>query len=448
MILHNFHFSNFDAFGYQAEETVHSVHLDRKQRLWIGSEKGLHLFDGTRVTTFEGKEDSPEDIPHYFAKAITETPQGDIWIGTWGGGITRFNEVSRSFFKPDLTKAGQSHTGFDQKVWSLESDEKGRIWIGSFTTGLFRYSPDADQIINAYAAAPGEVQQYNRIQAIHADKKGRIWFAPSGKPVRVIDADTLELEFEIKPPPELDTHPRLRTVDDIAPVPGSNHVMIAYDRGLVRIVSSEGDVVHEFKLDRMPPESSIMEALPLSDSAALIGSGSQLWYLNLESGDHFAIPNGEWKGAIPKTIIWDMDLSDTGDILIAGTTGVWIQPYSSRQFWTIFQGGEEPSKLHEARAISRIRDSLYVNNGSDIFEIPNFPKGLDRPKKLESFRRVSDPDTRALSLIGKEGWGFWGASDEESFYLDHNYKLQPITPSLRATHTMLLDEEFRPFSGR
>lgn len=442
MVLHNFLFQKFDAFGYQAPETIHDAHTDQRGRLWIAGETGLQLFDGNGVTNFEGRAGNIGDIPHFFVKRVAEGNDGTIWIGTWGGGVARFDEQTRKFvplaFPGDATDTPLSK--LDEKIWSLEVDKKGRLWIGTFTKGLFRYSPETRQLEQVFHAEGNAPTQQNRIESIFADSQGRIWFAPMGHAVRVIDAETLTTEFEVPTPSVLTSHPRLRTVYDLERIPGSDNILVAYNNRYIQIVTPGGQVLHDLALEKVPADRSIMEALPLDDERLLLGTDSDLWFVDLVNKEHFAIPAGNWPGAIPKTIVWDLSLSEGGDILVAGTTGVWIQPASARQFWTITQVAPSNSSLHEARALSYSNGSMFVNNGATLYKVPSFPLTLDKPRQLEASALASKSTYRPLALVGSEQTGFWVANDAEIFHVTSSGQWAKVEDGVRGAHIIKPDE--------
>ena len=54
--------------------------------MWVGAELGLHRFQKGQWRTWT----RADGLPHNDVRAIRETRDGALWIGTFGGGVCRF----------------------------------------------------------------------------------------------------------------------------------------------------------------------------------------------------------------------------------------------------------------------------------------------------------------------------------------------------------------------
>ena len=50
--------------------------------MWIGTRDGLNRFDGYHFKVFRFEMNNPESLSGDFVHALTETPDGTIWVGT------------------------------------------------------------------------------------------------------------------------------------------------------------------------------------------------------------------------------------------------------------------------------------------------------------------------------------------------------------------------------
>jgi ligand-binding sensor domain-containing protein len=57
--------------------------------VWLGTEEGLARFDGDRFTVFD-KRNTP-GLRNDFIFSLLVDHKGDLWIGTRGGGLTRYS---------------------------------------------------------------------------------------------------------------------------------------------------------------------------------------------------------------------------------------------------------------------------------------------------------------------------------------------------------------------
>ncbi|MBC8282477.1 MAG: hypothetical protein H8E32_01585 [Nitrospinae bacterium] len=102
-----------------------SMHLDRKNRLWIGTwGGGLSLLD-TKTFTFRNFT-TQDGLPGNFILALEEDRSGGLWIGT-NNGLSLFNGKTFQNFS--------RINGLESKfIFSLESAQDHSLWIGGHKT--------------------------------------------------------------------------------------------------------------------------------------------------------------------------------------------------------------------------------------------------------------------------------------------------------------------------
>lgn len=134
--------------------------------LWIGGEKSLKTLNlATNVV-----KDFSSVIGENYVLSMTGDKEGNIWIGTWGIGVFKYNKASgkkEEFLSSDLGGT----------VLSLCLDNNGKLWIGSYGDGLFVMDTRTKEIKN-YTEADG--LSSDKITAIYNDSKGNIWLGTDG----------------------------------------------------------------------------------------------------------------------------------------------------------------------------------------------------------------------------------------------------------------------------
>ena len=76
---------------------ISCIEQDEKGFVWIGTQDGLHRYDGYNFEVFRA---SAKDIPALggnWIRSITIDTRNDYWIGTYGGGLIKFSPENRSF---------------------------------------------------------------------------------------------------------------------------------------------------------------------------------------------------------------------------------------------------------------------------------------------------------------------------------------------------------------
>ena len=123
-----------------------------------------------------------------FVRRIFEDKDGNLWLGTNGDGLIRYDGESFLFFNES--------TGFDAyAVRGIVSDNSGLIWIGT-ESGMFSY--DGRQF-KKYTVDNG--LKHDDIWAVRLDSKGTLWVgsylgASYLKDDRFVDFDLPEGEYD------------------------------------------------------------------------------------------------------------------------------------------------------------------------------------------------------------------------------------------------------------
>ena len=115
---------NIQTTDYKPNYIV-SMHLDKKNRLWIGTwGGGLSLLD-TKNFTFRNFT-TQEGLPGNFILALEEGLAGELWIGT-NNGLSKFDGKTFQNFS--------RINGLESKfIFSLESTKSHSLWIGGHKT--------------------------------------------------------------------------------------------------------------------------------------------------------------------------------------------------------------------------------------------------------------------------------------------------------------------------
>ncbi|MCH8523031.1 MAG: hypothetical protein LAT52_00615 [Balneolales bacterium] len=132
-----------------SDNRIQIIHTDSKGRLWIGTENGLNLFDidSGKFTRVLFDKDALGGTFNYSTQsaAFLESEDDIFWIGTWNG-LIRFDLKTGSYetisIDSPVGKAIESN-----HVLSLHKCRDNFIWIGTFGGGLSRLDPQDGSII-------------------------------------------------------------------------------------------------------------------------------------------------------------------------------------------------------------------------------------------------------------------------------------------------------------
>ncbi len=151
------------------QAAVLAIFQSTEDRLWLGTQAGLFLFDGLRFQHCRVVEGIP--LENVWIQDIQESSDGAIWIATYGQGLIRYqNEIARQV-APD---SGLQHAN----IFKLLIDKPGNIWIAT-DVGLFYYDHTALTRIDPVSSALLEVR------ALCETPDGKIWVGGQGNQLYV-----------------------------------------------------------------------------------------------------------------------------------------------------------------------------------------------------------------------------------------------------------------------
>lgn len=84
------------------QPTVSAIHRDRDGILWIGTQQGLHRYDGVNLTVFNSDSGNNNRIPDSQIRDIAEDADGNLLIATSSGALLKWNRKTTTF-EPVIT---------------------------------------------------------------------------------------------------------------------------------------------------------------------------------------------------------------------------------------------------------------------------------------------------------------------------------------------------------
>ena len=164
--------------GFVSSE-IYSIIQDNQGLLWFGTgENGIMRYDGRKVTLFEFDSSNPNGLSHNDAGNLMLDRNGQIWIGTWGGGANLY-QPKTGRFQHFINEPLRSDSLASNRIQSLFHDQDGSIWLGSYDNGLSRYLGN-NSFERIQKTDEGEASlSHNRIWDIEDNDGDSLWLATS-----------------------------------------------------------------------------------------------------------------------------------------------------------------------------------------------------------------------------------------------------------------------------
>ncbi|MBI9055369.1 MAG: SpoIIE family protein phosphatase [Bacteroidales bacterium] len=160
-------FEGFAPKGLSRYFQITDMHEDKKGDIWFGTFHGglfRYMKDKDEFKIYDAKRDGLADN---WISTIAEDSQGNIWVGTWGGGISKFSESGIKTFN-------NSNGLADLKIWKIKEDVEGNILIGTNEHGLSVFKGEK---FESFSKKDGLIDQ--NIWSVVQDKGGKYWFGTS-----------------------------------------------------------------------------------------------------------------------------------------------------------------------------------------------------------------------------------------------------------------------------
>lgn len=214
-------------FSFFSDQTITVLYVDStdgRHELWVGTwRNGLYKINLEYLKTNEADVASAA-VSHYqhepanqFSlsdnriRAICRDQQGTLWIGTFGGGLNRYDDTTTRFQSLQHNPADSNSLSADH-ILALHADKAGVLWIGTLGGGLDKLIPmqnkpklfARDNHLNNIAGISGALRfvhyrhvasapnslSADDVTAILEDRYGTLWLGTFGGGLNQLDRNT------------------------------------------------------------------------------------------------------------------------------------------------------------------------------------------------------------------------------------------------------------------
>lgn len=169
--------------GFKATE-IHALVEDKNGILWIGTELGLYSYNPAngKINLFRQKGTQINVSAKNDIRAIALTPDGTIWLGTYGAGLYMF-DMKQGAFVPNVFNSFDWISISSDYINTLFYNKKGQLLVGA--NGLKLIDLKSKRITNYLAKTPYD--ESTIVRSIWEDKKGNLWIGTDGIGVLYIE---------------------------------------------------------------------------------------------------------------------------------------------------------------------------------------------------------------------------------------------------------------------
>ena len=227
------------------EGSVTAAYVEDRDTLWIGTDRGLNRVD--RRTDQVTRYDEP--VFRRGVRAIAKDRRGNLWFGTRGNGLVRFDPRSGRY-RIYAHVASDPRTLSYDNIGALWIDRGGTLWVAT-DFGLNRFDPATEEF-RRYSPQPKSLTQY---RSIAEEPGGVLWLATSSHGLHRFDPGTgtfTTFEHRLRDPHSLG-HNRVNSVH----VDGSGAVWAATFRGLAKFNPRDGTFTSYDSRSGLPTDTAL-----------------------------------------------------------------------------------------------------------------------------------------------------------------------------------------------
>ena len=390
-----------DTPGALPDKVVRSLLTDGSGNLWVGTYAGLCRYEPELDTfaVYPVDPDNPDALPSPYTMTMINDKRDSryIWVGTWGGGITRLDKE---------TGKGTTYKLPADQVYQLLMDSHGRIWIGTWGGGLIIFDPESGKTLHITDSSPGHGDGlvHNVVYSLFEDASGIVWVGTNGGGINKYVEWKNQYEFLIHNESDSGSLPAGKVESIWQDDDGTLWVGV-YSGGLHRYNEDTGGFRHyRYSADNPSTLSNDIVNVIYRDSRGTLwvgtNDGLNIYQPETESFQRI-YPDGT-DNTPPEGIVFSILEDSEGDIWFgSNSSGVAVLDRNTGRYRVYSYDADNPGSLSDNLVRSMLEDSsgrlwLGTNRGLNRFdrETDSFTRYLHDYRDLSS---LSDNNIRALA---------------------------------------------------
>lgn len=171
-----------------------NLKIDFQGNLWVGSWGGgaIKIDSETRLyTQYQHRTESRNTISASRVQTIFEDDNNELWFGTFNGGVSKYNRASEDFLRLPLQN-NENNGISNARVWSMEQTEPGKLWIGT-NSGLNLLDKNTQRFRHFFPRPDEQLSDLNKIRRLIKTPNANLYL---GTQDGVLFFDTLSHVFK------------------------------------------------------------------------------------------------------------------------------------------------------------------------------------------------------------------------------------------------------------
>jgi len=204
--------------------------------LWIATRSGLCRFDGVNYKLFQNKPDDSTSLSNNYVRCLHIDKSGNLWLGTFGSGLSRFNKYKETFENYPNPYSLESN-----RIHRIAEDRNGKFWLATEGGGLQYFDPVKYKFTHTEVGTmngdTAKVTEY--LRSVLIDRNNTVWVGTSRNGLYSYDQASRKIDTRFN------TGSKTRGVHDMK-MTNDGRMYIASDSGMIIFNTSSRTVVSHF----------------------------------------------------------------------------------------------------------------------------------------------------------------------------------------------------------
>ncbi len=188
-----------DSLGL-SDNSVKDLMIDSKNRLWIATNKGFQRFDYSsgNFITYLHEENNEKSLGNDYVSTLYESSNGEIWMGIWEG-FSCF-DPEKETFKNYNTYQDQEYV-MESLVSCIIEDKNGILWMGTLGAGILKF----DRTLDDYSVIKHDPEyskslSNNDVRTLFIDNENNFWVGTWGGGLSLFDPEQVTFKHYLHDP--------------------------------------------------------------------------------------------------------------------------------------------------------------------------------------------------------------------------------------------------------
>jgi signal transduction histidine kinase/ligand-binding sensor domain-containing protein/DNA-binding response OmpR family regulator len=151
-----------------SNQFVRCILKDSKGFMWFGTQNGLTRYDGVNFVVYENSTEDSTSLSYNNITAIFEDKNKNLWVSTFLG-LNLYNREKDNFIR---ISAFQSIV-----ISTIGEDNQNNLWLGTIGSGVIRYNLSSKKV-DYFTNTGTDINSINsnHITSLLVDRENKLWF--------------------------------------------------------------------------------------------------------------------------------------------------------------------------------------------------------------------------------------------------------------------------------